>query len=376
VTIIVDRPCYCTREQVKRATDIRLSAYANDRVDRAICAAADAVEALCNRQFYTQYTTRYWDWPNFQYSYPWRLWLDRYELAGPPTLVTTGSLLPVPIVIPTSAIICQPINEGPPFTRIELRRDLNYAFGYNTTPQLDIAITGPFGYWMNTRAAGTAAASIGTSDSTVLASDGISVGVGDVLIVDSESMIVTDATFSDTGIGFSGLSTASAADNVITVPGGADFMVGEVLQVDEEWMLVQAVNGNVLTIKRAWDGSVLTAHTGGTLWARRTLAVLRGQLGTMPAAHVLGAALAVSAVPDLIRQLAVAEAELWLTLEPGAYSQATGGLGSQSGLGVTVGGSPNARNVVKEGVPGLGLPTLRDQVVNSKLCRKARSRAI
>ncbi len=374
MTSIITRPCYSTREQFRRALDVKQAAYNDEQIDRANEAAADAVEQLCQRKFYPDDGTRKWDWPNFQFAYPWRLWLEQHEMAAQPTLVTTGSLLDIPVVIPTSAIIMRPVNDGPPFTWLELRRDMNYAFGYNETPQLDIAITGTFGYWMKTRNAGTLAASMGSSDGTMTVSDGISVGVGDVVIVDIERMIVYDSTYIDTGIAYSGLSTAQASDNQVMVPSGADFLAGETLLVDSEWILIQAIYGNTMVVKRAWSGSVLAAHTGSTLWARRLLSVLRGELGTTAAAHSSAAPLTVSDVPGLVRQLSVAEAIVSVTGEPGAYSQAAAGLGAGSGLGVTVGAT--GRGQVKQGVPGLGLPTLRDQVANSKYARKARTRVI
>lgn len=365
---VIYRPCYATREQVQRAMDVKLAAYNSEQIDRSICASADAVEGLTQRRFYPEDAIRKFDWPNFQYAYPWRVWLDRYELAAPATQVTTGSLLAIPIVIPISAIIFQPVNEGPPFNRIELRRDMNYAFGYNDTPQLDIAITGTFGYWMKTRAAGTATASIGLTDSTILVSDGVSVGVGDVIIVDSERMIAVDAFFNNTGISFSGLSTASANDNVVTVADGTKFDAGEILQVDYEWILILQIIGNNMVVKRAYSGSVLAAHSGGTLYARRTLAVLRGQLGTMAAAHSNGVALAVNEVPGLIRELAIAEAEVWLTQEPQAYG---GAATPQKNVSVNRGGFS-----VGESVVGSGLPDIRKLVSDSVFTRKVRTRVI
>lgn len=365
---IINQACYCTREQVRRALDVKLAAFNTGQVDRAICAGTDAVEQLTQRKFYLLDTTRKWDWPNFQYSYPWRLWLDNYELAAPPTMVTTGSLLPIPVVIPSSAIICHPVNEGPPFTRIELRRDMNSAFGYNTTPQLDIAITGTYGYWMRTRAAGTLASSAGTGDLTILVSDGISVGVGDVAIIDSERMIVTDSQFVDTTIIYSGLSQASAADNIVMVVDGTRFSIGEVLQVDSEWMLIQGIIGNTMIVKRAWEGSILTAHGGGTLYARRQLSVLRGSLGTVAATHSNNAPIVVSDVPGIIRELAIAEAEIYLSQEPVAYGGAAMPMrattSSRSGFNVS------------ESVIGSGVSDLRNTVMNSKYTRKARTRVI
>lgn len=370
---VIYRPCYCTREQVRRALDIRQASYNSDQIDRAIQSAAETIEEQCQRKFFPKDGTRFFDWPNYQYAYPWRLWLDQNELAAQPTLVTTGSLLPTPVVIPSSGYIMQPINDGPPFTSIELRRDTNSAFGYNTTPQLDIAITGTFGYWTKTRAAGSLTASMGSGDLTVHLADGVSAGVGDILIADTERMIISDMQYIDTTITYSGLSSASAKDNIVTVPSG-QFVPGEVILVDSEWLLVEAVYGTTLVVKRAWGGSVLNAHTGGTIWAQRLASVLRGQLGTVAAAHSNSAPLSVSEVPGLIRQLSVAEAINWMILEPGGYSQVSGGLGSSSGLGVTMG--QTGRRQVSEGIPGIGLPTLRVQVAQSRYSRKARSRVI
>jgi hypothetical protein len=353
---------------VRRALDVKMASYTTEQVDRAICAAADAVEDLTQRKFYPLDTTRKWDWPNFQYAYPWRVWFDNFELAAIPTLVTTGSFLPTPIVIPIGACIFQPVNEGPPFTRMELRRDMNYGFGNNPTPQLDIAITGTYGYWTKTRPAGATAASVGLPDLTVTVSDGYNVGVGDVMIIGTERMIVTDANYIDTTITYTGVATASQADNVISVADGTKFVVGEVLQVGAEWMLILAITGNNLTVRRAWDASLLTTHSGGTLFARRLLSVQRGALGTTAATHTSAAPIVVNDVPGLVRELAIAEASVWVSQEPTAYSGAaapqkptTAGRGGYS---------------VSEPVAGAGLPDIRHQVINSRFTRKARSRVI
>src|SRR5258708_18397047 len=93
--------------------------------------------------------TRYFDWPNFQYAYPWRVWFDQWELAAIPTAVTTGGQS-----IPLSAINFEPVNSGPPYTYMELQRNLSYSFGVGPTPQRDIAITGPWGFSLDTEPAG------------------------------------------------------------------------------------------------------------------------------------------------------------------------------------------------------------------------------
>lgn len=366
--MLVDRPCYCTREQVRRAIDVKLASYSNDQIDRAIISAAEVVEGFAQRKFYPSDKTAKFDWPNYSLAYPWRVWLDDNELAAPATSVVSGTFLAVPIVIPINAIIFQPINSGPPYSSIELRRDLNNSFGSGQTPQLDIGITGTFGYWTKTRAAGTLAATCQAADLTISVSDSVSVGVGDVLIAGTERMIVVDSNFVDTTVSFSGLSNASAQDTIVMVPDGTKFTSGEVLMIDAEWIQVLQIMANTMIVKRAVEGSVLSAHTGGTLWARRSLSVLRGQLGTTAAIHNSAVALTVSIVPSLARQLAIAESLVWLTQEPGAY----GGASAPAKLvSVNRGGF-----AVAEQIAGAGLLDLRQRFGESKLVRKIRKRAI
>jgi len=357
---VIYRPCYANRDEVRRATEIKLAAYDNDRIDRALIAATEAAEGLTQRRFYPNDTTKWFDWPNFQYTYPWKLYLDQNELAAQPISLTTGSLNPVPVVIPSADYILQPINEGPPWTWIELRRDLSVSFGYNSTPQNDIAITGTFGYWMNSHQAGTVATTCQATDTTINVTDSSHVGVGDVLICGGERMIIIDDMFTDTTIGYSGLSQAKSNDRQVQVEDGTQFHYGEVLLADMEWIQVQAIYGDTLVVKRGWEGSVLAEHSGGTLWAKRQFSVLRGQLGTTAALHVAGATLTASEVPALVREYTVAYATVWLVQEHGAY-------GGSSGPSQGSTNSPPA---------GAGLPDVEYRLANSRFTRKARTRVI
>ncbi len=89
-------------------------------------------------------------------------------------------------------------------------------------------------------------------------------------------------------------------------------------------MLITDIAGNVLTVKRAWDGSVLATHVGATVYAPRLLTVVRGVLGTAAATHLNGAAVAVHAVPGLVRELAVAEALNLFLQESAGYARTVG----------------------------------------------------
>jgi hypothetical protein len=373
----ISQPCYATREDVARALDVKAAAYNSGQIDRQIVAATDSVENLCKRRFYPVDATRSFDWPNFQYTYPWRLYLDQHELAAPPTLFESGQYNPTPVVIPSGAYILQPINSGPPYRWIDLRRDQNYSFGNNPTPQNDILIQGSFGYWMKTTPVGTITAALTDTTGTAVqasVSSGSGAGVGDTLFIDSERMIVTDATYVSTGINYtSGLASnpPSAADNTIGVPSGPAFAVGEPLVIDSEVMLIQYIVGNNLVVKRAFDGSALATHTPGTaIYARRQLTVIRGALGTTAATHTQGTVMSILSVPSLVKQYAVAEALIGMVQEPGAY---VSGTPSTSRSNSIYGGTSHAQ--VKEAIPGIGLPGLQDRMVG-RYGRQARSRVV
>jgi hypothetical protein len=325
----VTTPCLCRREDVKRALDVLETARVNWQIDRAIQSAARNIEAHFHLIFHPTDTTRYFDWPNFDYAYPWRLYFDQHWLAATPTTVTTGTSggAFVGETIPISACNFEPVNSGPPFRWLELRRDLNYSFGAGPTPQRDVGITGTFGFWLQTDPGGTLAAAVSSPTAgTVLVSDGSVVGVGDLLIVDSERLLVSDRSSNDSGqTNLAGLTTASQADVVGTVTDGTQLHVDEVIQIGGERMLIIDVTGNAVTVKRAWDGTVLAAHSVGThIYTFRTLTVLRGQLGTTAATHSNSAAVSVWRVPALLRDLAVAEGVNRLLQETGGYRDPQG----------------------------------------------------
>jgi hypothetical protein len=353
-----DGICYATREDVQRALDIKGTASNSAQIDRACRAASRDIDSQMQRVFYPTDTTHYFDWPNFQYAYPWRIWLDQWELAVIPTSVTSGG-----VTIPLTACNFEPVNSGPPYTYVELRRDQPYSFGVGSTPQRDVAITGTWGYTADTKPAGQLAAAVSSTTATsVTVTDGSLVGVGDLLIVDSERMLITGRSSTDTGQTIlAGGTTVSPADNAVTVTDGTQVHVGEALQVDAERMLVLDVTGSIATVKRAWDGTVLATHTvGARIYAFRTVTVQRGQLGTTAATHGNGSTASIHRVPALIKDLAVAEAEDQVLQEIAGYART---VPSQSGNSKSLPASTTA------------LEDLRKRAYGA-YGRKARSRVI
>lgn len=330
---MITLPCYATREDVKSALDVKQTARNDQQVDRAIDSASRSVEGLMHRVFYPSLATHYWDWPSFQYAYPWRIWFDKAELADVTTtvpVVTTGS-----DIIPAANIIWGHPRYAPPYTYMELDRSTSSSFGHGITPQRDVAITGMYGFSVDTRSGGTLAAAVSsTTSSTITVSDGSLIGVGDQILIGTERMLVTDRSNTTSSQTLQSALTDLDNDVTVAVTTGSAFHVNEVITLDSERMLVVDVTGNNLTVIRAWDGTVLATHTGSTIYVSRLLTVVRGSQGTTAATHSNADVVSVHAVPSLIKQLTVGEAVASLTQEAGAYARSQGyGENTQTNIG-------------------------------------------
>lgn len=304
--------------------DLNESAARNDQVDRAIQGAARDIEGRLHRNFYPIDTTYKFPWPNYQYAAPWRLWLDNKELAAPATSIQS----PPGTNLDITKVFFEPVNSAPPYTYIELDRSQSIAWGAGPTPQRNIWVTGTFGYTTATNPAGALAAAMSdTTSLTLNVTNSAALGVGNVIVIDSERMIVSDWAYTSTSQTQqgSGCSTASTADNALTVTDGTKVFAGELVQLDTEVMLITSITGNVLTVRRAWDGSVLATHTGATVYCPRALTVaLRGDLGTTAATHLNNAPVAVYHVPSLVRELAIAESINRILQETSGYARVVG----------------------------------------------------
>ncbi len=322
---------YATREQVKAALDAAETARNNTQVDRAIGSGARAIEGLTHRRFYPWTGTRYFNWPNWQSARPWRLWLDADELVSVTTLVAGG------ITIPPSDYFLEPVNSGPPFTRVEINLATASAFRTGATHQRAIAITGTFGHSADEEQVGTLTASLAATPSATASATWTTarIGVGDILRIDSERVIVTAKTMVDSTQNTAGALGASAGDVTVPVADGTAFAVEEVLLVDSERMLIVDIAGNNLIVQRAWDGTVLASHSSGAdVYTLTGVELDRGQLGTTLAAHSSGATIYRHLVPDLVRDLNIAEAINQLQQETSGYARIIGeGENAREGTG-------------------------------------------
>lgn len=350
---------YATREDVMRALDSKETARNSRQIDRALESASRAVDSLCHLTFAPQTDTRRFDYPGSQYARPWRLWLDSNTLISVTSLVSGG------VTIPAADYFLRRADQRsePPYTYIEIDLDSSAAFSSGDTHQQATVISGLFGYSNDETTVGALAEALDASETGVDVNGAASalIGVGSVLRVDSERMLVTGRTQLDTGQNLGGAGLTAAQNNVtVAVTDGTAYAVDEVLLIDSERMLIVDIAGNNLTVKRAWDGSVLAAHTAGVdIYAPRTLTVTRGALGTTAATHSTSADVVRWDPPGPVRQLAIAEAINTLTLESAGYS-----------LVLRSGETGSERNRDQR-----GLAALRDQVYTSH-GRKGRVRAV
>jgi hypothetical protein len=349
---------YATREDVMRALDSKLTARNARQIDRALESASRDVETLCHRTFFPVQATRYFDWPNPQRAAPWRLWLDDNEVISVTTLTSGGT------TIASTDYFLEPNRSGPPYNRVEIDLDSSAAYGGGDTHQRDIQITGLFGYRNDETTAGTIAEALDASETGVDV-DGTAaalLGVGSVIRVDSERMLVTGRTMLDTGQNVGGSGLTILPNNVtLAVSDGTAFAVDEVLLVESERMLIVDIAGNNLTVIRAWDGSIIAAHAAGVdIYAPRTLTVTRGALGTTAATHSSSSTVQRWDPPGLIRDLVIAEAENRITNEQAGYARTR-----RTGTSDSNDQAKTARD----------LPGLRERAYNAH-GRKARTRAV
>lgn len=311
---------YATREEVKGALDTKETARNNAQVDRAIAASSQSIEEdQLFRRFYPLKATRVFDWPECKDPDidRWRVPLGKSELITATTVTVSGTV--------TTSFVLHPANEGPPYTELVFDSDVSGPTGSDRYRA--VSVTGVFGHRVDDAPAGALAAAIGTTAvTTCTVTDSAVIGVGQLLLIGTERLIVTEKSMVDTGVDIAAGDslTAQAADVSVTLSTATSApVVGETILIDSERMLVVDVAGLVLTLKRAWDGSALAAHAAGaSIWAPRGLTVERGVLGTTAATHLTAAAISKHRWPALVNELAVAESMNQILQEISGYGRA------------------------------------------------------
>lgn len=282
-------PLYVTQEQLQRSLDVPLRRRP-EQILRGLGSASRTAEGELERIFYPQVDTReFWHIGFNSRSCRPTLFLQEHELVELDSLTVDGT------TVAKANLVLRPQN-GPPFNRVELTDDANVRPG-----QRDVVIVGTYGHRDDEAQAATLAAGINSSTITVDVTAAPTIGVGTLLRVTDERMLVTARAMLDTSDTLQANLTESVADVTVPVSNGTTFAVDELIRLNEERMLVTDIDGNDLIVRRAADGSTLAAHTSGAgVDALRRLTVERGALGTTAAAHSLNDPVQEQQYPDAL----------------------------------------------------------------------------
>ena len=319
---------YCSREAVKAAVGI-VGAKSDAVIDRNIEAASEDIERLLVPLTFIPVTaTRTYRWPQVN-GRSAVLRIPGWDLIAVTTLQAKAQDSS-PTTIAAADYFIEPANEGPPYRRIEIDLSSTAAFEAGDTPQRSISIAGRWGYREDTKAAGALAEGLDTSETEVQITNASLIDVGDTLKIESEAMFVSAKAALTTGTTLNDTLTVDRNDVTVTLASGAAAKVGEVLLLDSERMLVEDITGNDLTVQRAYDGSVLAAHsTGITVYAYRSLTVVRAVNGTTAATHADTTAITKYAPPADIVELCLAQAIAHMTQGESRWTgQISGGEGA------------------------------------------------
>lgn len=350
---------YATREQVMRSLEILQSAYAGSLIDAKIDSSSRSIEGQLHRRFYPERRTILKDWPNPNPAYTWEVDLGDQTLISVTAVTSGGTDITSNVFLRRGDDL-----QEPPYSFLQVNLASASSFAASTTFQRSLSIAGLFGHNDTdvSLAGGLMNGAINASVSTIAIkpSSGIlTPGVGSILLVGTERMIVADRRLVATGDTTGGGNSASQADRVIPCGGASNFATGEVILIDGERMLINdIVPGASLIVTRAFDGTVLAAHlTGATIYALRSFTVRRGALGSTAAVHSDLDSVYPHNFPGLINELCVAETVCALEQNAGAYAR-------------TVGTGSSARDAV-----GAGLEDVRARAY-AAYGRKNRSAAI
>jgi hypothetical protein len=300
---------YCSREDVKDAASIR-GASQNSTIDTIIEAESRAIDNALSRFFIPKTATKTFHWPPSNNYNPTALYLNDWLISV--TTLKTKAQDSSPTTISSDDFFLEPNNVGPPYTRLEIDLSSSSSFDAGDTPQRSIEIVGSWGYNADTKSTGTVASGLSSSASATsfTCSDGSLIDVGDTLLIESEQLFVSAR--SNAQVGSEALTGSVAAlQSTVTVPvtTGSNWSVGEIIQVNSEKMLIESISSNNLTVQRAYDGSVLAAHSSSDqVHGFRVLTVQRGINGTTAATHANATAISVYTIPQDVRLLAIRSA--------------------------------------------------------------------
>ncbi len=349
----LSRATYATREDVLSALAVLQTPRMLPKIDRAIETATVNIDSRCNRVIHPYIGTRIFPWPDLNSSATsYRLWLDANDLLSLTSLVSGAA------TIPPANVLLEPARYGPPYTHVEISLATASAFSIGVTNQRAITIVGDWGYSNATQTAGTLAGALNSSATTLTVSDGSLIGIGDLIQIGTERLIVTGRSAVTSAQTLQTSMTQSSGNTSAAVTTGSAFHEGETITLDTEQMIITSITGNTLTVERAVNSTVLAAHTGSTIFVPRVLTVVRGANGSTAASHSNADPVSRFTVPSPIRSLAIGEAIVELEQGSAGYARVAGSGDNERPIGA-----------------GAGLNDLRDQV-EGEYQRKVRIRVV
>lgn len=313
-----EQVAYCTVEQVEETLDQADALRLRRRIYDGCKAGSRELDGRLHRRFWPQTATRYLDPRRVAGDTLWVNDADN-EILTVSSLVVDGVVL----VEGTDFYLDQPGGAGPPYTAIRLLRDSDASW---STEQLGNVLTGEFGGSALSAAAGALAAAVSsTTGTSVTVTDSGLVGVGDLIKVGSERMLVTGRSQATTSATVTGSVAADESVTTIPVSSGALVAAGETILVGSERMFVEDVAGNNLIVKRAQHASVLATHANtDVVYAPRVLTVKRGAAGTTAAQHLTAAEVTRNVAPALVGEASLAVAINFVEQGKAAYGRTAG----------------------------------------------------
>lgn len=321
---------YATREQIMRSLEVLDSAYAGSLIDAKIDSSSRSIEGLLHRRMYPELRTIRKDWPSSRYGTTWQVDLSDQEIISLTSVVSGGTTITSNVILRRGDDLAEP-----PYSMLQIDLSSNASFSGNTTFQRSLVIAGIFGGDKDTDtslAGGLVHANINSSVATMVIdpSSGLyTAGIGSLIMVGTERMLLVNSQMVTSGQTISADITAQQSSRLVLSGGASTFAKGEIILIDSERMMIDDIAGNGLIVRRAWDGTALSAHTdGATIYVLRQFTVRRGALGSTAASHTLGDSVYVHEYPALVNELCVAETVCALEQNAGAYARTIGSGGA------------------------------------------------
>jgi hypothetical protein len=324
---------YTTRERIYESLEVTETAQTRRLVDRLIGASSRTVEGLLRRRFYPETKVLKVDWPNHQYAPPWEI-----HFFGDNEIVAVNSINAGGTTISTGDVLLRRWDDKPepPYQILQINQSSSAVFQSGQTWQEAIQLNVDTGFNPTDTdyVDGLLGEGINSSVKSFLIGPTteaeLNIGVGSLIVVDTERMQVTNRRMADTAVNTADVLGDNMSDRLVSTTDGTKFVVGEMIQIGAERMRIDEITGNSLSVTRAWDGSTLDDHASGVdIYAQRIFNVQRGVLGSTPASHSLSAEITCHRFPELIETLTVAETLVALEQDASAYARVVGSGQSQ-----------------------------------------------